>query len=198
MKQFVMKALAGAMIAAAPLMVMADSNTATGSGALSTSASLDFKIVVPKVLFLRVGAAGSINEINFSLTSTQVATPGTAVTTNTGGDATNGVNVTVIGNSGNVALTANAPSSGLQAATAGNSATIAYAQIVPTTSDATLPHPVFGSGAPGAASTITASTGVVNKSAIWTFAYGNASVVPADTYGGSAKGGRVVYAAAVP
>jgi len=199
MKQFAVKALAGALIVSTPILAVAESDTATGTGGLSASASLDFKIVVPKVLYLRVGNVGAtnINEINFALTPAQVASPGTAVTTNTGGNATNGVSVEVMGNIGVVTLAANAPTSGLQGGT-GNTTIIPYSQIVPSSSDVNLPHPPFGAGAPGLSVPLVHTNGVVKQSATWTFAYSNSNVLRADTYGGSAQGGRVVYAASAP
>lgn len=199
MTQFPLKTAALALALALPFTAMAESSVVTGAGNLSTSAKLDFKITVPRILSLQVGAAGTtVNEVLFALTPADAASPGTTVTTNTGGNAPNGVTARLVGNSGNISLTANAPATGLvEAATAGYS--IPYSQILTSSSAATLPHPVFGSGVAGTASAITpGANGVVDQSANWTFSFSNSTIVPPGTYGGQAKGGRVTYTAANP
>ena len=64
----------------------AKSDFATGAGA-SAYVNLDFQIVIPRVVYFRVGTTGALNidTINFGPTATEGATPG-VVTGGTGGD----------------------------------------------------------------------------------------------------------------
>jgi hypothetical protein len=193
-----LKSLALALSLAMPFSVLAESSVVTGAGALTTNARVDFTVVIPKILFLRVGAAGAgIDLITFTVPSGSVgnATP----IAGTGGDLTGGVVTAVVqANSGTVTL--NATAGGALSDGAGD--TIAYSQI--TTAAATLTTgtvlaaPVLTNGVSGNV-TLTPVSKIVNQDARWTYTYANSAVVPAGTYGGvGVNNGRVTYTASMP
>jgi len=88
----------------------------TGAGALTAPTHLDFQIVVPKILYLRVGAGtnmatnSAVNMLTFTVPPASVGN-GTAIAS-TGGDLLSGAAVTarVIANSGTVTVTTTAGS----------------------------------------------------------------------------------------
>lgn len=185
--------------------VHAESSIATGTGALSTSARLDFRITIPKVLFLQVGAGspmaalGTVNLIDFVVPATGLGTGVAVAATAASGDlGTGAVTAKVVGNNGNVTLTATT------AGPLGNGAgdTLSYSQVSTVasvlTSASALPAPVLAD-ASTTSTTIVAVGKVVNRDARWTFSYLNTSVVPAGTFGGvNTQNGRVTYTASMP
>ena len=216
MKNLLLIAAAAATLA--PFASQAESNfvTTTGSTSPAASAKLDFKIVVPKVLFLQVGTGSSMTDnttvdmVTFTVPANGIGN-GTAVA-GTGGNLSGGaVTVRVLGNTGNVVLT-NATSGQLSNGVSGNP-TVPWTDITVTAdvlattttgyTNAAIAHPPFNNGATGGASatptTLTASGGLVRREGSWTFAYANTSVMPAGTYGDTvANNGRVTYTATAP
>ncbi|CAN7654742.1 hypothetical protein LJR290_005108 [Variovorax sp. LjRoot290] len=208
--------LVTALAAIAPLAAQAESNFVTGSGAQSAAAKLDFKVVVPKVLFLQVGTGtnlannATVDNVTFDVPAGAIGN-GTAVA-GTGGDlAGGGVTVRVLGNSGTVSLT-NATTGQLSSGVAGNP-TVPWADIVVTAgalatttagyTNAAIAHPPFndaaGGGASATATTLAASAGLVRREGSWTFAYANTATLPAGTYGDTVgNNGRVTYTATAP
>jgi hypothetical protein len=170
-----------------------------GAGPFSTSARLDFAIVVPRFLQFQVGTAGAtINAISFNVAAANVGS-GTAQT-GTGGNLGSGVvTVNIRANAGQVTITPsnNSGGTGLRNGVAGQ--TISYTQILTTSSDAAnVPAPTL-SNAGGAAVTPALSAGTVtNRTATWTYTYANTTVPSAGTYGTAANGGRVTYTASTP
>lgn len=201
---FVKAALAAAI--ALPFAAQAESSINTGvASPLPTSARLDFKITVPKMIYLRVGtgtnlaANGAIDLIDFTVPAASIGN-GTAIAASAAsGDLTNGaVTARVIGNNGTVTFT----STTTGALSNGAGDTISYGQIaaaVATLTSATaLPHPALVDGATTTVS-LTPVGKVVNQDAKWTFTYLNAAVVAAGTYGGiNTNNGRVTYTASMP
>ena len=194
--KFAKHLIALAAVAAAvavPMSAHAESDVTTGPavGAISASARLNFRVTVPKVIYLQVGTGtaftdvGTVDEVLFALTATQVTTPGAVAASGTG------VTARILGNGGNVSLTANGTAGGL--ANAPMSSTIAWSAITGTSDTAGLPHPAIGNGVAGAASSLTATAGIVNQTANWTFSYANAATVAAGDYTG-----QVTYTAALP
>ncbi len=185
-----------ALALATPLLASAESQLVTGAG--SATARLDFRVVVPRVLFLGVGtgAAGlatntTIDTVTFDYTSNPAAIgTGAAAGAITG----NVVAVRVVGNNGQVALTASTTG----ALTNATADTIAWSQITATSSAPELPSPVIPLTGAGTASNVTLSSGtrITDRSANWTFAYANSAVVAPGTYG--TTNGRVTYTAAMP
>ena len=183
--KFAKQLIALAAIAAA-FSAHAESDINTGAGPLSAIAKLDFRVIVPKVLFLQVGTGTAFNDVttvdrvDFTLTAAQ-ATSGTAVAgVSTGG----AINARVLGNGGAVTFGAVGTAGGLTNGTQ----TIPWTEIAPTATGGTLIHPAIS----GATSSLAATAGVVNSSTVYSFNYSNTSVVAAGTYNG-----QVVYTASV-
>lgn len=187
-----------------PASSTAPTNTAT--------AKLDFTVIIPQVLFLRVGTSAGNAATTTTVDGITYTVPGIDVGDGTsvngvGGDLTAGaVTVRLYGNGGNITL--NSGTTGpLTTGTAGE--VIPWSQIsvasaaLPTTSigftNAAITHPAFnlgGTGGPGTATTLNSTNKVVRVEGKWTYTYLNANTVAAGTYGGTiAKNGRVTYTA---
>jgi hypothetical protein len=199
--------LVGATLA--PLLCFAESNVQTGTGTLTATAHLDFQVIIPQVLYLRVGTGSTyttgaltanttVDKVAFAPAGGSVGN-GTAVA-GTGGDLTNGVETAaVIGNGGTITL--NATASGALGDGAGD--TIAFTQILTTASTNTtatvLPAPVLSNGVSTNVTLTPASGKVINQDAKWTFTYANTVTPTAGTYGGvNTNNSRVVYTAVMP
>ncbi len=172
-----------------------------GAGSFSTSARLDFAIVVPRFLQFQVGTAGAtVNQITFNVAAANVGSG--AAQAGAGGDLGAGtVTVAVRANSGQITITPTNNSGGLGLGNGTAGQTISYAEILTSSSAAgSLPAPVL-SNAGGTPVTPSLSAGTVtNRSATWTYTYANTTVPNAGTYGtgGAGTGGRVTYTASSP
>jgi hypothetical protein len=194
-----------------PMLSFAESNVQTGAAtaAPGATAHVDFSIVIPKILYLRVGNGSSyttgalsanpaVDLITFSPTAAQVGN-GTAIA-GTGGDLTGGVETAaVVSNSGNVTL--NATATGALSNGAGD--TIPYTQITTAattlTSATALPAPVLTNTTSANIVLTAPPTKVIVQDAKWTYSYANSANVAAGTYGGvNVNNGRVVYTATMP
>jgi hypothetical protein len=201
----------GAAAMAMPMLTCAESNVQTGAAtaAPGATAHVDFSIVIPKILYLRVGTGSSyttgvltanaaVDLVTFSPTAAQVGS-GTAIA-GTGGDLTGGVETAaVVSNSGNVTL--NATSTGALSNGAGD--TIPYTQITTAastlTSGTALPAPVLSNTTSANVVLTAPASKVIVQDAKWTYSYANSANVPAGTYGGvNANNSRVVYTATMP
>jgi hypothetical protein len=210
-KSFALKSLVGAASLALPLLAFAESNVQTGAAtaAPGATAHVDFSIVIPKILYLRVGTGSAyttgaltanpaVDLITFSPTAAQVGN-GVAIA-GTGGDLTGGVETAaIVSNSGNVTL--NATATGALGDGAGN--TIPFTQITTAASTLTtatvLPAPVLTNGASANVVITAPATKVIVEDAKWTYAYANTAAVPTGTYGGiNVNNSRVVYTATMP
>jgi hypothetical protein len=166
------------------------------------NARLNFRVIYPAFLSFRVGSLGAIVDLlDFTVPAGQV---GNSVPISaTGGDAgPSAVNVTVLGNNGQVTITPTNNSGGLGIGTGTPSdGRINYDQIGTSTSAAQLPAPVL-SNAGGVPVQPTLNTALVTqRSAVWTFSYLNQTIPSAGTYGGTGpanNGGRVTYTATMP
>ena len=206
-----LKSVLGAGALTLPLLAFAESNVQTGAAtaAPGATAHLDFSIVIPKILYLRVGTGSSyttgaltnnnaIDLITFSPAAGTVGN-GTPVA-GTGGDLTGGVETAaIVSNSGNVTL--NATASGALGNGAGD--TIPFTQITTATTTLTsgtaLPAPVLTNGTSSNVILTAPPTKLIVQDAKWTYAYANAANVPAGTYGGvNVNNSRVVYTATMP
>lgn len=198
--------LAAALVAALPFAAHAESTFVSGPG--SASARLDFRITVPRVLFLQVGTGTAfannttIDLIDFAPTAAQVAAGGPVAATAGSGDQGNGaVSARVFGNNGAITLT----STTLGALSNGAGDTISYGQIntavtaLAAVGGTPLPHPTLVDGGTGTQTIAPASGKVVNRGATWTYSYANSSAAAPGTYGGvNVNNGRVTYTAAMP
>jgi len=206
-----LKSLVGAGALMLPLMTFAESNVQTGAATASPGATahVDFTIVIPKILYLRVGtgsayasgALTSVNSIDLITFSPAAGTVGNGTpVAGTGGDLTGGVETAaIVSNSGNVTL--NATASG--ALSDGNGDTIPFTQITTaaTTLSSTtqLPAPVLTNGTSSNVVLTAPATKLIVQDAKWTYSFANAANVPAGTYGGvNVNNGRVVYTATMP
>ena len=206
-----LKSLMGAGALTLPLMAFAESNVQTGAATSSPGATahLDFSVVIPKILYLRVGTGSTyssgaltpvstVDLITFSPAAGTVGN-GTAVA-GTGGDLTGGVETAaIVSNSGNVTL--NATASG--ALSDGNGDSIPFTQITTAastlTSTTALPAPVLSNGVSGNVVLTAPATKLITQDAKWTFSFANAANVPAGTYGGvNVNNSRVIYTATMP
>ena len=160
---------------------VAESDFESGGGALTASADLQFRVIVPRFIDFRVGSTGTtVDDVDFTVAASDVGN-GTAVARD-GGAA---IAVALKSNVGNVALAATGPAN---LTNGGN--TIAWTQITGTSSDAAgLPVPVVGA----AATSLTATNGVIDRTADWSFSYENDNLVGAGTYTGT-----VTYTASAP
>jgi hypothetical protein len=206
-----MKSLLGAGALMLPFLAHSESNVQTGAATASPGATahLDFSIVIPKILYLRVGtgstyatgALTSVNTIDLITFSPAAGTVGngTAVA-GTGGDLTGGVETAaIVSNSGNVTL--NATASG--ALSDGNGDSIPFTQITTAattlTSTTQLPAPVLSNGTSSNVVLTAPATKLIVQDAKWTYSYANAANVPAGTYGGvNVNNSSVIYPATMP
>ena len=203
-----LKSLLTATALALPLAAFAASTVQSGAGTLNATASVDFSIVIPKILYLRVGTGSAyttgvyannatVDQIVFSPTAAQLGS-GTAIA-GTGGDLTGGIETAaIVSNFGNVTLTATASGALTDAATD----TIAFTQITTTpstlTSATALPAPTLANGTSNTVTITAPASKVIVQDAKWTYAYANSAVVPSGTYGGiNTNNSRVVYTASM-
>ena len=160
----------------------------------TAQARLNFRIVIPSVLFLRVGTGtflqdgDTIDEIVFTPDAAQIAAGG-SVAANSGGDVSSGVvTVEVFGNNGQITLASTA------SLLASGADTIDWDQIGVTATGG-IAHPAFSPlGVMSTAPTLGPGGRVTNQSGTWEYAFLNTdSNVPFGTYTG-----RVTYTATMP
>ena len=205
MNKFSLRAICAAAGFAAlgmPMWAHAESVVITGTGALSAAARLDFRVTIPKVLFLQVGTGtmmatiDGINLIDFVVPAGS-AGDGTPIAAFSGGDVSPGV-VTARLRSNGGAITLVTATTG--ALTNGLGDSLAFTQFAAAAAPGATPN-LFASHAltNGSTSSGVAVTGgsITDRDALWTFSYLNAALVPPGTYGGSATNGRVTYTASV-
>jgi len=156
----------------------------SATGGYSTTARLDFRVTIPQFVSLRVGTAGAtVDRVEFDLTSTpgNVGSGTDVARTNAGGAA---IAVEFKSNGGNGTLAAAGSGTGLTDGTN----TIAWTEIDGSSDNAQLAVPAAGGSV-----ALTATNGVINRSANWTFTYDNTNVVGAGTYNGT-----ITYTASNP
>ena len=189
-----------------PMLASAESTVASAAtGSINTAARLDFKIIIPRVLFLAVGTGSTgtaltanpaIDLVTFDYTTNATSVgAGTAAPVAVTGAA---VDVRVVGNGGPIGITAatGGPLSN------GSGDTIAWTEITASSTDAAnFPTPAIPATGTGASSPVVVSTGtkITNRTATWTYKYANSAIVPAGTYGSiPANNSRITYTATMP
>jgi hypothetical protein len=191
--------LAMAIVLALPAVASAESTFTSGAGAITASARLNFTVTVPKVIYLRVGTGGTGLATNTTVDGVVITVPAANVGDGTAIASTPAsVPVRVVGNNGNITLSAVTAAAGLSN---GAGDTILFSQIIGTSSDSGLAHPIFNGSGGSSNVTVTPNltTKVTDRTANWSFTYANAAVVPPGTYGGTpAAGGQVTYTASMP
>ncbi len=185
------RSLAVAMLLAAPIMAAAESSLTNGAG--SSAAHLNFRVTIPRVLFLAVGSGSgagplannaTVNRATFNYTNNpQAVGTGAAAATMTG----RVVRVHVYGNNGQITITATNPAN----LTSGTN-TIPFSQFsVVSNSPGTLPAPAMGGGV--VSPQLNAATSrITDRRANWTFSYANTVTPAAGTYNG-----QVTYTASM-
>ena len=206
MNKFSLRAICAAAGFAAlgmPMWAHAESVVITGTGPLSAAARLDFRVTIPKVLFLQVGTGTmmatntGINLIDFVVPAGSAGT-GTPVAATAGsGDVGNGtVTARLRSNGGTVTLV----TATTGALTNGSGDTLAFTQFGAAAAAGATPNlfaaPALTNGSASAPVPVTGGS-ITDRDALWTFSYLNAALVPPGTYGGSATNGRVTYTASV-
>ena len=191
------------MVFTIPGLAAAETSSTSGAAPLSTSARLDFRIIVPRFLIFRVGTAGAtIDLVEFDLNSTPLANigDGTPTSATSGGDISPGVVTTqVVSNGGQVTITeSNSGLAPLDNGVAGD--TISYAEILTATSNTDLPAPVLSDATQNTALPTLNSGGITNRAGTWTYTYANNNIPEPGTYGGAggSGNGRVTYVASTP
>jgi len=213
MKKIALAALAGFALYT-PFAALAESTivnpATTGSAA---TARLDFTVVIPGVLFLRVGTGNpvgaanntTVDSLTFTVPAANLGDSTVINATPTDGDLLNGtVTTRVYSNVGtNVSLNSSVTGQLIN----GSGDTIPWTQIAvaaaplaATTLGYTnvgIAHPTFSAtSGNGTAQTLTAASKLVRQEGSWKFTYLNGVVMPAGTYGNTiAKNGRVTYTA---
>ena len=192
--------IALAVALAVPAIAAAESNFVTGAAtATGANARLDFRIIIPSVLYLAVGTSNlpaltnnaTVDQVDFGT----IANPGDSVPVN----ATSGpVSVAIRGNNGNISLTANHV--GANGLADGSGEFISMTTITGASGGGGIGHPTFVDNGTSAAVTVTPNVGtkITNRTDTWTFTYANATIPAAGTYGTSANQGRVTYTATMP
>jgi hypothetical protein len=169
------------------LAVHAESNINSGATAnMTATAKLNFRVAIPRVIYLRVGTgtdytpSTTVDTVTFSPAAGNIGT-GTVVA-----GAPASVSVRVLSTGGAITLAAAGSGTGL---TGAGLQTIPWTQVTGTSSNAALPNPVIGA----AASNLAATNGVVLQNANWSFNYLNAATLAAGNYDGV-----VTYTATLP
>lgn len=189
MKKAIVLKSALAVALAAPLMASAESQLATGTNTTAgASARLDFRIVIPGFISLRVGPGAimtndtNVGEVLFNVSEAQATADGLI-------NPTSGapVEVALRSNVGTVAFRATG------ADLTDGTDTIPLTRISATVASGDLSHPAFNAPALNVAPT---SGRVINRSGTWNFTYnhqGATNPVAAGSYTT-----QVTYTAALP
>ncbi|NDY93461.1 hypothetical protein [Ideonella livida] len=192
-KSLLITAAAATLALSLPMTASAESQLIVGSG--TAVARLDFRVIIPRVLFLAVGT-GNGTPIASNSTIDTLTFDYSAAAADVGNgtaSAAQSVAVRVRGNNGQVALTAT--TSG--ALTTADGDVIPWSQITPSSDAGTLPTPALPLSGPGTSSNVTLNAGkITDRTANWSFVYENDNIVAPGTYG--TTNGRVTYTASMP
>jgi hypothetical protein len=189
-KSLVTKALL-AVALATPLMASAESQLSTSGPA---AAKLNFRVIIPRVLFLGVGTGATatpwatnatVDNAIFDFT-TNAAAVGTGAAA--GAISGNVVDVRLFGNNGQITLTATNAAN----LTNGSGDTIPFTQFTRSSSNTGLAVPAF-SGGTTSPSLVAVGSKITDLTAQWTFAYSNTVNAAPGTYNG-----EVTYTASMP
>ncbi|QCB47798.1 hypothetical protein [Hydrogenophaga sp. PAMC20947] len=191
MKKALILNTAIALALAAPLLASAESRLVIGNG--NAAAKLDFRVVVPRVLFLAVGtgASGFARNTKVDMLTFNYASAAAAATLgNKTASTAQNVSVKVLGNNGQIEIGAVGSNvEGLVGATTGD--TIPWAEIIAKSDDATnFDVPAVGGSAKP---TISSGSKVTLHQTTWKYSYANNTVPASGTYNGT-----VTYTATMP
>lgn len=178
-------ALAVAGLAGLSGVAQAESNL----GSASASASLDFQVVIPGLVFLQVGTGtfrqdvDTVDEIVFDVQPEQLVSGGSVVATaDSGNEGSGRVDVRVWGNIGSLQLSSSALTQLTDAA--GNE--IPWSEITVDTAGGNAPqHGLFDAdGNMSVTLTAPGQSKVVNREGTWTYSYANTTQPSQGTYSG--------------
>ena len=187
-------------LAAAGANAHADS-TVSSSSSPSAAVSQDFRIVIPGLLYFRVGTdiTGHVNQITFTPTTANVGT--STPMGGTGGDAAaSAVTVALRANVGQVTITEsnNSGGNGLGTGVAADGY-IPYTEIFTTSNAGELQPPALSNAGGNTSMPLLNGGKVTNRTAVWTYGYANTTLPSPGSYGaGGGTGGRVTYTATAP
>ena len=159
---------------------LADTQIVTGAAALPGGAGaavdLDFEINIPAFLSFRVGSARIVDTISFAPTVADVLAPTLGMAGTGGNLGTGQVTVEIRGNGGSVQITEDTTgATGLSNGTT----TISWAQInTADTGGGGIPAPVLSDSSNNTSAVATTSTGVVDRTSVWTYTYDNPATPP--------------------
>ncbi len=178
---------------ATPGSALAASSSCTGSPTCTTGAvPLDFQIIIPQFVRLRIGNAGSTDTIVFDMTSTPDLIGDSSVVAGTGGDVGAGeVNVRVMANGAGLTVRVDAATSGagsgIDCVGPGSCAPgtdfINWAEINVTPNGCTVAPPALDNAGSGTANYLAAAP--LKELCTWTYTYLNNTVPFDGTYVGT-------------
>lgn len=190
-----------ALLSAGGTPVFAASGTCTGASC-NTAVDLNFQVVIPNLVRLRIGNATSVNTLVFDMSGTPAAVGDTNPVTGTGGDqlGISRVTVQVLANGGatsvQVATGVTGGGSGIDCQAASGSCQngtdfIAWDEITVAGNGCSVTPPAL-TNAGGTSATYNATGGIVNENCAWDYTYDNSTVPVDGTYSGT-----VTYTATV-
>jgi hypothetical protein len=176
-----------AIALASPLLASAESQSAIGNG--DAAAKLDFRVVIPRVLFLAVGTGSDGVATNTTVPNRLDFTYTEGADVGTGTDsAQQSVDVRVRGNNGQIAVAATGSDTGLVGATPTD--IIPWTEILATSDSADFPVPAVGASANPK---LNGASKVTTQATTWKYAYSNTNLVAFGTYNGT-----ITYTASMP
>ncbi len=179
-----------AVALATPMLASAESQLSTSGPA---AAKLNFRVIIPRVLFLGVGAGALTTPLANNTTvsnaifdyTTNAAAVGTGVAA--GAITGNVVPVRLFGNNGQITLTATNAANLVS-----GTDTIAFTQFTRASDNTSLAVPAF-SGGTTSPTLVAVGSKITDLSAQWTFTYANTVNAAPGTYNG-----EVTYTATMP
>lgn len=174
------------LIAMTPALADSDFDFDNGNAALSASADLDFEIVIPRFLYLQVGAPTGVDTVSFDLSTgvTDLASAQANLGSGTPVTSTDTVAVRLIGNVGDVNVAATSTTGGLVRNGGAPTDIIPWSEISGTAANGTASNGLDAMVA-GDSDTVGATNGIVDASDTWTFSFANSTLYQGGTYEGT-------------
>lgn len=201
-KSFILALVVGfaALVSAAATPVFAASGTCNTASCTTPGVDLNFQVVIPNLVRLRIGDPTLVNTLSFNPTAAQVGT--STPITGTGGDqlGISRVTVQVLANGGatsvQVDTSVTGGGSGLDCLGGSGSCQngvdfLAWDEITVTGNGCSVTPPILDNSGSGSA-TYNATGGVVNEACAWDYTYDNTTTPVDGTYTGT-----VTYTATV-
>jgi hypothetical protein len=203
-KSFVFTLMAGlvGLLSAASQPVLGASGTCTGASCTTPNVDLNFQVVIPRLVRLRIGDPVAVNTLVFDMTATPGLVGDSSPVTGTGGDllGISRVTVNVLANGGatsvQVDTSVTGGGSGIDCQAASGSCQngtdfIAWDQITVAGNGCSVAPPILDNAGSGFAN-YNAVGGIINENCAWDYTYDNDTVPVDGTYTGT-----VTYTATV-